>query len=266
MSFTPKIIYQDDYFLAIDKPSGVVVNDSDSANELETVQAWVKTEFFGKIERKKYEKNVQSEFFERSGIIHRIDKETSGVLLIAKNEMFFEKMQSLFKERKINKKYICLVHGTTQNHELINLPLKRHPNKGKFIVDENGKSALTEYVLKDKYIFNEKTLNEFQKKNYERLKKKFDIDTFSRLDVKIYTGRTHQIRVHLSHLGHPVVGDDLYGFRKLMKFERDWCPRQFLHAAELKFDHPVTGTHIELESPMPDDLKEILKKYLIIKN
>jgi 23S rRNA pseudouridine1911/1915/1917 synthase len=262
MTFQPKIIYQDDFFLALDKPSGVIVNDSDSASEMETIQGWVKAHFFDKEERKKYNKNIKSEFFDRSGIIHRIDKETSGVLLIAKNEIFFEKMQLLFKERKINKKYLCLVHGSTKEHELINLSLKRHPNKGKFIVAEDGKSALTEYDLKQKYVFNNLVLNDFQRKNYERLKTKFDVDSFSFLEVEIHTGRTHQIRVHLSHLGHPVVGDDLYGFRKLMKFEREWCPRQFLHATELKFDHPVIGSRIELESPLPDDLQLILTKYL----
>ncbi len=203
---------------------------------------------------------------ERAGIVHRLDRETSGILLIAKNEAVFDRLCAAFKNRQVQKKYIALVHGETEDEGILNYKIARYGKKGKFVVDENfGKDSITEYKLIKKYIFKENALNSFLKTNFDRLSKKFDLVNYSKLEVKLHTGRTHQIRVHFAHIHHPVAGDKLYGWNKAVKFEKLWCPRQFLHAAEIQFIHPVTEKEIVISSELPGDLSEILKKYLYSK-
>lgn len=257
MSFNPQILYEDDFLLAIDKPAGIVVNEAVSVGNAETVQDWAAEYIFRKNKIKD-----NSLFFQRKGIIHRLDKDTSGILLVAKNEAVMLEMQSLFKERKIKKKYLALVHGTVEKEGTMNFNVMRFPGKGKMIVDEKGKTSLTEYKRINKFVFNEEALGSFEKLNYQRLTKKYNISDYSFVEARIFTGRTHQIRVHFSFIHHPVVGDALYGFRKLINFEKLWCPRQFLHAAELTFNHPITNKKIDLKSALPADLKEILEKYM----
>ena len=271
----PQILFEDDFLVAIEKPSGVVVNNAESVDG-ETIEDWIRArgEVGGlklDVRRKKFD--VRSEknlFWERAGIVHRLDKDTSGILLIAKNEAVFEKMTLMFKERKIHKKYLALVHGETENAGMLNFKIARHDKKGKFIVtggvggidDVGGKDALTEYKLISRFCFNEESLNDFLRKNFDRLKEKYNLKNYSLVEIVLHTGRTHQIRVHFSHIHHPVAGDKLYGWRKTVKFEKLWCQRQFLHAAEISFVHPVTEKEIRLRSELPKDLSEILNKYL----
>ncbi len=122
---------------------------------------------------------------------------------------------------------------------------------------------MTEYKYLRQYIFNKTLLNSFEIKNYVRLSGKYDIDNYSLLEIYLYTGRTHQIRVHFAHIGHPIAGDKLYGYKKIVNFEQIWCPRQFLHASEINFVHPIKNNLIKLKIDLPDDLLEITKKYLI---
>lgn len=263
MLFNPQIVYEDDFLTIINKPAGIVVNKSESVGNNETVQQWAEQYLNIHINYRDLKKE-NNQFLLRGGIVHRLDKDTSGILILAKNELVFDKMQDLFKKHEVKKKYIALVHGVTNKEGSIAGGISRHPKKGKFIVDrEKGKYSLTEYTYLRQYIFNKTILNSFEIKNYVRLSGKYDIDNYSLLEIYLYTGRTHQIRVHFAHIGHPIAGDKLYGYKKIVNFEQIWCPRQFLHASEINFVHPIKNNLIKLKIDLADDLLEITKKYLI---
>lgn len=227
----PKIIYEDDDLMVLDKPAGMVVNKSETAKE-ETVQDWV-----GKrLGLGKEELGIGG----RAGIVHRLDKETSGLLLIAKTEPAFEELQRQFKAREVKKKYLALVIGkvTPENGE-INAPVGRLPwDREKFGVFPGGREARTEYKVLDYY--------------------SLAPNSYTLLELAPATGRTHQIRVHLKYLGYPIVGDTLYAGRREVIKQRKWCPRTFLHAAWLKFKDPRTGEEKIFESPLPEELKKCL--------
>lgn len=255
-----KIIYEDSDVLVIDKPSGITVNKSESAKE-ETVQDF--TEKYLKILNPKSEtlnklqipssnhqkglgfRNSDLEFRNRGGIVHRLDKETSGILLIAKNPASFLNLQSQFKERKVEKVYLALVHGEVKPEiGEINVPVGRLSfNRKKFGIVAGGRESVTKYkVLGIKYYVSD------EKK-----------EALSLLELYPKTGRTHQIRVHLKYFGHPVFSDPLYGGRKTARKDRKLLPRLFLHACEISFHHPKTNKIISLESPLPAELLEFLQ-------
>ncbi|MEJ0021739.1 MAG: RluA family pseudouridine synthase [Candidatus Doudnabacteria bacterium] len=216
-----KVVFENDDVAVIDKPAGLVVHPG-AGNKEDTLAQALITKYPG-IE------NVGEPH--RPGIVHRLDEDTSGLILIAKNPKSFEYFKKLFLDRKVEKEYLALVHGISpKTHDVIDLPIQRVPLKQKMKIGL-GKPALTEYwVLADS-------------------------GQYSLLRVKLHTGRTHQIRVHLSHIGHPIVGDQVYGKKEDTKI----LSRQFLHAYKLKFQLP-NGTWIELFSSLPRDLKDILKK------
>jgi 23S rRNA pseudouridine1911/1915/1917 synthase len=178
---------------------------------------------------------------ERSGIVHRLDKETSGLLVVAKTSSAFENLKSQFKKRQVKKKYLALVHGRVSPAEGgIKAPIRRSSfNRRKFGIFPGGRKAITDYRVK------------------KRLNK--DARDYTFLEVFPLTGRTHQIRVHLRHFGHPVVGDQKYGGRKTSRQDRAWCPRQFLHALGLGFSHPTKHKRVSFEAPLPQDLKKALQ-------
>lgn len=241
------IIFEDEYILAIDKPSGITVNRSENEKG-DTVQDWVllrpdfakapssKQGFGGQVEEKS-----NSEFINRAGIVHRLDKETSGILLVAKDEKSFLRLQSQFKLRMTEKNYYALVHGRVETKELaINAPVGRLPwNRRKFGVNENGREAKTIFFVQEYY-------------------KDSEANWYSFIKVLPTTGRTHQIRIHLQHIHHPVVADKLYSGRKLYRESLKICPRLFLHAARLKFRHPRFQGIVDLESKLPQDLRTAL--------
>ncbi len=184
----------------------------------------------------------------RPGIVHRLDKDTSGIMVVAKNDMAHQLLAQQFKNGTIKKEYIALVHGIlTHKSGSIDLPIFRHPVRRKemAVTPSGGRRALTLW------------------------KKITDCEEgFSLLSIAIKTGRTHQIRVHLSHLGHPVVGDPVYGRgpdalkRRFLKLNPDLVyavKRQMLHAARLGFVHPEKKTYMEFESHFPDDMNQVLK-------
>lgn len=177
----------------------------------------------------------------RSGIAHRLDKETSGLLVVAKTMTSLKELKSQFKQRQVEKEYLALVHGqVVPNKGQVTAALARHPAaRKKFGVFLQGRAAQTQYQVK---------------KIYRRQK-----EILSFLVVKPLTGRTHQIRVHMQHLGHPVVADYLYAGRKRARADRLWCPRQFLHASFLAFEHPQTKKRIQFRLGLPFDLKKVLK-------
>lgn len=230
---TPSILYQDNQLLVISKPAGWVTNDSDSARALQTMQKWL-------AETGDFELARNTEF--RSGIVHRLDKDTSGVMLVAKTPKAFEYLQRQFKERKVQKKYLALVHGIPLQLEGdIDQPILRNPgNRRKFGVFPGGRESQTKYQVVSTY--------------------HKGVGTFALVACFPKTGRTHQIRVHMRHLGHSIVGDHVYAERKLARKDRDLTSRIFLHAASISFEHPQSGKRVFYEAPLPDELQEILDK------
>ena len=183
----------------------------------------------------------------RPGIVHRLDKDTSGLLVVAKNDKAHNFLSSQFKNGEVKKRYKALVHGRPETYEgEIDLPISRHPVKRKemAVSPSKGKNALTLWKI-DELIG----------------------DRFSLLSVTIKTGRTHQIRVHMSHMGNPVVGDPVYGFKKSCwknntdypKEIQDRIKRQMLHAEHLSFIHPDTGESLKFKSKIPEDMSCVIE-------
>lgn len=242
------VIYSDNDILVLDKPPGLVV-DSSETNKQNTLEEILKKDF-----------NIH---LERGGIVHRLDKDTSGIILVAKTQSALENLQNQFKERETKKEYLCLVHGFITEAGRVEGSIGRNPgNREKFIVLEEGKEAATGYEPVEKLELEESTFqkiySEFNKIQVKKMERQHYGD-FTLVRCKPETGRTHQIRVHLKHINHPIVSDEKYSGRKTARLDRRWCPRQFLHAAKLEFKHPVTNEWMSLESPLPEDLKQALK-------
>lgn len=227
----PKIIYEDAILLVLDKPAGWIVNDATTTTGQPTVQDWLR-------------RNFQFPIFNfqelRNGIVHRLDKETSGIILVAKSKSAFESLQKQFKERKVKKTYLALLHGVL-NEKVgeIEVPVGRLPwRRDRFGVLPGGREARTSYQVID-YLTR-------------------DGEEYSLVEAKPKTGRTHQIRIHLKYLGHPVVADEFYAGRKTARRDRTWCPRLFLHASAIEFFHPERGQKVKFSSRLPDDLAAVL--------
>lgn len=220
------ILYEDDSFQVIDKPPGLVVT------EIPGMPA------------------------------HRLDKDTSGVLLVAKGPEALENLQAQFKARIIKKEYLALVHGTLTEAGVVEGAIGRNPAKPeKFTVLSTGREASTEYEPLQRLQFTGDRLQEifsdFNKIQMRKLERQ-RYGEFTLVSCFPRTGRTHQIRVHLKHIGYPIVSDDKYAGRKINRLDKRWCPRMFLHAAKIGFKHPATGKWMEIESPLLEDLKKTL--------
>ncbi len=248
----PKVIYEDTEILVLDKPSGITVNKSDTTKGEKTVQDWVEAYFVipnsfrdpgsNEMLKQVQHDNSEADFYKRAGIAHRLDKETSGILLVAKTPEAFLELQRQFKERIVKKTYLALVHGKVVPEEgIISVPVGRLPwNRKRFGVIAGGRDSVTRYrVIQN---------SEFKIQN----------EPMTLLELNPETGRTHQIRVHLKHIGHPIFGDSLYGGRKTARDDRKVLPRVFLHAAKIAFMHPASHKQVVLESPLPDELKKLL--------
>ena len=241
-----KILYQDSDILVLDKPAGITVNRSDTTKGEETVQDWIEQ----KIEDFSFQikdEDRETDFYKRAGIVHRIDKETSGILLVAKNRESFEELQRQFKERLVKKTYIALVHGkVTPSEGEINVPVGRLPwDRKKFGILAGGKPAITRY----------KAVKEFE---IDINKKKRE--WVSLLELNPQSGRTHQIRVHLKYFNHPIFSDFLYAGRKTSRDDRKILERVFLHANKISFSHPKTGQTVFFESLLPLELSQIIER------
>jgi 23S rRNA pseudouridine1911/1915/1917 synthase len=216
-----KIVFEDQEIMVVDKPA-FMVTTKERKKEINTLEDQLR-------ETKKNK-------LPRNGIIHRLDKGTSGLILVAKTEKSFEELRKQFKNRTVKKRYYCLVGGDTSFEGSIEMPIGRSKyGFGKFAVNVDGKRAKTEFKLIGKY------------------KKEGKI--YSLLEVDLKTGRTHQIRVHLSYLRWPLVGDRLYGGEKIS------IGRPFLHAHQISFFHPITGQLMTFESELPEDLKNTINEY-----
>lgn len=215
------IVYEDLDLVVIDKPAGLVVHPTVGHSSGTLVNALLF-----------HWKNLphQGESF-RPGIVHRLDKDTSGLIIIAKNEKSLENLTEKFKNHQIKKSYYALVSGHMDPKEgTIKAKIDRHPkNPMKFTVSETGKDAETHYQVKEVY------------------------KDFSFLELHPKTGRTHQLRVHLAAVKHPIAGDKLYSGKMILN-------RQFLHAFNLEFLSPSTGKKLEFTSPLPPDLQATLDR------
>lgn len=236
------ILYEDDALLVIDKPAHLVVNRAQSVKQ-ETVQDWME-EKFTNLTNPTNPTNENKDFYDRAGIVHRIDKETSGILLIAKTLEAFIELQRQFKSREVKKTYLAIVHGKLVPEEgEINAPIDRLPwNPQRFGVMPGGKESVTKYKV------------------VKSLKSKVESEDITLVEVYPQTGRTHQIRVHLKYINYPIVGDYLYAGRKTSRDDRAGdAPRAMLHAWKISFTHPNTKKTLAIESPIPDDMKRIIK-------
>jgi 23S rRNA pseudouridine1911/1915/1917 synthase len=271
-----EIIYEDKDLVVINKPPGVVVNEAQTVKE-PTVQKWFweKNEGFKKFERNDYQSLIPQDFEEsygtpeeifqfRQGIVHRLDKETSGILLLAKNPGALVNLLAQFKKRQTKKKYICLAHGKFGvESDTISAPIGRSTqNRMKFRVDVDGREATTFYQVKE--YFDGISLSKLEKNRLEETtikllkKNKNSYQGFSLVECWPKTGRTHQIRVHMSYIKHPLVGDKVYLGKKRVKLDPIWCNRHFLHASQISFVHPEHGEELQLEASLPKDLEAVL--------
>lgn len=220
-----EIIYEDSDIIVVNKPKGMVVhpaNGNPDGTLVNAIMAICKDSLSG----------IGGEI--RPGIVHRIDKDTSGLLIVAKNDNAHVKMSEQIKNHEVKKTYIALVRGVfKENEATIDMPIGRSPSdRKKMAVNKNGKNAITHI----------KVLKRF--------------DKYTLLQVNIETGRTHQIRVHLSHIGYPIVGDYTYSNGK-NEFD---VVGQCLHAQKLEFKHPITQKDMCLEAELPQYFKDILDK------
>ena len=221
-----EILFEDNDIIVVNKPKGMVVhpaNGNPDGTLVNAVMAICKDSLSG----------IGGEI--RPGIVHRLDKDTSGAIIVAKNDKAHIKLSEDLKNHKIKKTYIALVRGIIKENEAtINMPIARSKqDRKKMAVDKNGKEAITHF----------KVLNRYKEK-------------YTLLEINIETGRTHQIRVHLAHIGYPIIGDNTYSNGK-----NEWgIVGQCLHAKALDFKHPITGKDIHIEAPIPEYFNTILEE------
>ena len=210
-----KIKYEDDDLLIISKDSGIIVHPSPNTKTVTIVDILLNL----------YPKISTVGENSRPGIVHRLDKGTSGLMVIAKNNLILNSLKDQFKKREVVKEYLAVVNGNTKEKGIINAPIGRHPiDRKKRALISTGKEAHTMY---------EKICNE---------------NKLSLLKVRIQTGRTHQIRVHLSSVGHPVHGDKVYS-----KKYKNISSRILLHSFRLRFLHPVKKNYIDIKDDIPEE-------------
>jgi 23S rRNA pseudouridine1911/1915/1917 synthase len=215
------VAYEDQHLLVVDKPAGLVVHPARGHREGTLAQLLA-----GKV--------AGGEDPERAGIVHRLDRDTSGLLVVARSDEAHRRLQALIQSRQLEREYLALVEGRPPARTgTIEAPIGRDPRvRTRMAVGGNfPRDARTRFTLERAF------------------------EGFSLLRLRLDTGRTHQIRVHLQSIGHPVAGDPEYGTAGLLDLER-----QFLHATRLAFPHPLTGEPIEVHSPLPNDLREALER------
>lgn len=220
-----EIIYEDKDIIVINKPKGIVVHPANGNPDGTVVNAIMNI-------CKDSLSGIGGEI--RPGIVHRLDKDTSGLLIIAKNDKAHINISEQIKDRKVKKTYIALVRGVVKENEAtINMPIGRSTkDRKKMAVNKNGKEAITHFKVLERY------------------------DKYTLLEIKIDTGRTHQIRVHMAEIGYPVIGDYTYSNGK----NEFGVEGQLLHAKRLEFNHPITNENMLLEVEEPDEFKQVLEQ------
>lgn len=235
------VLFEDDSIIVVDKPRGLTVHPTMNRTSGTLVNALMHhcgDSLSG----------IAGEL--RPGIVHRLDKDTSGVMVVAKSNEAHISLSEQIKDRKVDKLYTTVVHGIVQDMGgVIEQPIGRNPGDRKkmAVVEKGGRSAVTEFSCVERFTY------------------------FTILDIKLHTGRTHQIRVHMSHIGNPVVGDPVYGgvrfkdrysmsmqLRQQIQNEINMFQGQALHARELAFRHPMTGEPVRFEAPLPPDMSRFI--------
>jgi 23S rRNA pseudouridine1911/1915/1917 synthase len=221
------VVFEDDYLLIVDKPAGMVVHPAPGNWTGTLVNALLGRG--GEI--------APGSSPERAGIVHRLDKETSGLLIVAKTERSHRLLSAAIAARRVKRRYAVMIWGHLEGESLtIDKPVARDPrDRKRMAIVSNGRQAKTDF---------------------------FRLARFGPGDLlraHLHTGRTHQIRVHLASVGHPVMGDDVYGGGGGRRIVGLAPKRHFLHAAWLQFLHPITGAPMDIRSPLPDDLKASLR-------
>ncbi|MCI9016990.1 MAG: RluA family pseudouridine synthase [Clostridia bacterium] len=219
------IIYEDKDIIVINKPKGLVVHPANGNPDNTLVNAIMSI-------CKDSLSGIGGEI--RPGIVHRLDKDTSGIIIVAKNDKAHINLSEQIKNRQIKKTYIALVRGTIKEKSAtIDMPIARSTkDRKKMAVDKKGKNAITHFKIEKRY------------------------DKYTLLEIDIETGRTHQIRVHMSEIGYPIVGDTVYSNGK----NEFGITGQCLHAKKLKFKHPITQEEMLLQAPLPQYFQDILKQ------
>lgn len=231
----PQIIAETPEYIIVNKPSGLLTHPTE-ANEKNSLSGWL---------AKKYPQiKTVGDDPARPGIVHRLDKEASGLLVVARTQKMFDHLKEQFKTRTIQKQYLVLVHGqVAKDWSVINFPIMRSETTDKMaampqtvrgLPTELGKDASTEFEVEKRFV------------------------NFTLLKVTIHTGRMHQIRAHMLAYNHPVVGDPIYFQKKQKRAWDEKCGRLFLHSAKLGFTN-LAGEKVEFESPLPEGLKSFLK-------
>ena len=225
---SPAVLFENDDFLVIDKPAGLLVHPT-ARSQGETVAHWL-------VATRPAVKGIGEDPM-RPGLVHRLDKDTSGLLILAKTGKTFQALKALFQGKRIQKTYLALVYGhISPSQGVIEAPLTRRSGELKrriAKVKEKSREAVTEYRVLKRY------------RDYDWV------------EISPKTGRTHQIRVHLAHLGHPVIGDPLYAYRPHKRLKEPLAERQLLHASRLSFE--LFGQKYEFFAPLPPDFLQVLK-------
>lgn len=216
------VVYEDSDVIVVNKPRGLVVHPAPghASGTLVNALMYHCRDLSG----------INGEL--RPGIVHRIDKDTSGLLMAAKNDRAHASLASQLKEHSVTRRYIALVHGNLSHDQgTVDAPIGRDPGDRKMftVTDRNSKHAVTHFLVLERF------------------------GDYTLLELKLETGRTHQIRVHMKFIGHPLVGDPMYGRSKGIRMDG-----QALHAAILGFVHPATGEYLEFSAPLPQDMEDVL--------
>lgn len=225
------IVYEDEDLLVVNKQPGLIVHPTYNFPTGTLANAIT------------YYMQQKGEVY-KLRFVNRLDMYTSGLIIVGKNAHCQDAIMNQMHDGTIIKKYKAIVHGVIDKDQTIDLPIDKDPNHvARRMVREDGYPSVTHV----------RVIEKFKDKNYGQL------NGFTFVELKLDTGRTHQIRVHLTHIGHPLVGDELYAQLYGYNVNPDWMPRQALHSYYLNFAHPVTGERIELETQLPDDMKAALE-------
>ncbi len=237
-AFDLDVIYEDDVMAVIDKPPNLVMHPSPGHTHHTLSNALIH----------KWPRISQVGFDNRFGVVHRLDKDTSGLVLVAFTHLALRRLQKQFQNRSVHKGYTALLDGfIVPESGMVNVPLGRHPKY-------RQRQAAYPEATKPLRATLRSALTEYRVEGYWQSRSPGRVYSFSQVSVVPRTGRTHQLRVHMAYLGYPIVGDNTYGLRK----PRLPLARQFLHASSLAFDHPVRSERLNFTSDLPEDLTQCL--------